>query len=677
MPIIGIAAASVGMAASFQSEMMKVHAEAGASTGEIKRMSRAILNMKDSAFGPTELAKGLYHVESLGYRGAKALHILDASQKLASMSGSDLETTVSAYGAMLLTGAKGTGNWAHAAGTMNAIVGQGNMRLQEFVDAMKSGIVPTALVGKVSIQSLGAALDVVTDRTGSAAVAANRLRTLMMMVAAPTDKAKAALKALHMTSTQLGDDLQKPNGFLVALKDLKGHLDQLPAAQRKHQLQFIAPMFGGSRSTGTMATLLASMKSLGPKYAGILKGAKNFNKNFDDTKTTAMWKFHHAIAQVEQVLTKLGTQIMPIVAKWVLKLANYVEKAYKWYMHLNPAQKELVDKIVVFAAVLGPALMIFGTFVKLLAVPIGIIGKLGKGLLWLATTILPEMSMAFVGGEGVMIGFGAATFAISLPVLAVVAAVVALIAVFVILYKRNHAFHHAVIVMWRAIKQAFWFAVHFIEKYWKGMLIILLGPLGIAIDLIIGYWGDIKKAFWAVVDFIIGHWQDICNVIFPLLFPVMKLVVTHFDTIKSVAKTVFSALSGWLSTAWDWFDKIVSKVQWLIDKLPTIHFPHIPGSGVVGGLLSHLAHGTSYARGGLTVVGEKGPELVNMPRGAQVYTAPQTRSMLGHSAVAGGGGGGGTPVITRLRIANWAEGWAEVEAVMQDVVDQNDKYRGR
>lgn len=41
-----------------------------------------------------------------------------------------------------------------------------------------------------------------------------------------------------------------------------------------------------------------------------------------------------------------------------------------------------------------------------------------------------------------------------------------------------------------------------------------------------------------------------------------------------------------------------------------------------------FAGGTSFAPGGMALVGERGPELVSLPRGAQVYPAPATRSML-------------------------------------------------
>ena len=65
-------------------------------------------------------------------------------------------------------------------------------------------------------------------------------------------------------------------------------------------------------------------------------------------------------------------------------------------------------------------------------------------------------------------------------------------------------------------------------------------------------------------------------------------------------------------------------------------------TGLVGGFLTlggpqkivpHMstvpghASGTSFAHGGMTLVGEKGPELVNMKRGAQIFDSAQTRRL--------------------------------------------------
>jgi TP901 family phage tail tape measure protein len=44
-----------------------------------------------------------------------------------------------------------------------------------------------------------------------------------------------------------------------------------------------------------------------------------------------------------------------------------------------------------------------------------------------------------------------------------------------------------------------------------------------------------------------------------------------------------------------------------------------------------FAAGTTFAPGGLALVGERGPELVHLPRGSQVLPAERTRQALGHS----------------------------------------------
>ena len=53
------------------------------------------------------------------------------------------------------------------------------------------------------------------------------------------------------------------------------------------------------------------------------------------------------------------------------------------------------------------------------------------------------------------------------------------------------------------------------------------------------------------------------------------------------------------------------------------------GTGVGG--IGHAAGGTNYAPGGMTLVGEQGPELVNLPRGSQVIPNDVTRGMMGSS----------------------------------------------
>jgi hypothetical protein len=76
------------------------------------------------------------------------------------------------------------------------------------------------------------------------------------------------------------------------------------------------------------------------------------------------------------------------------------------------------------------------------------------------------------------------------------------------------------------------------------------------------------------------------------------------------------------------------------------------------------ARGTAFSPGGVTLVGEEGPELVDLPTGARVYDADQTRRMTTPSRQASGGGGGAMTInVTALDPQQAAD--AVVEAIQQ------------
>ena len=75
-----------------------------------------------------------------------------------------------------------------------------------------------------------------------------------------------------------------------------------------------------------------------------------------------------------------------------------------------------------------------------------------------------------------------------------------------------------------------------------------------------------------------------------------------------------------------------------------------------------FATGTPFAGGGLSLVGERGPELVNLARGSQVFNNTQSRQMVTNNnptvVVINGNGGGGNLAkqlqrATRNKSINW------------------------
>ena len=77
---------------------------------------------------------------------------------------------------------------------------------------------------------------------------------------------------------------------------------------------------------------------------------------------------------------------------------------------------------------------------------------------------------------------------------------------------------------------------------------------------------------------------------------------------------------------------------------------HFAAPGVGTGFAMH-ASGVRNSPGGLAIVGEEGPELMNVPRGADIYSHAESRRMA--SSLSGGRGGGGNgPTLVQLVLPN-------------------------
>ncbi|MDD5987295.1 MAG: tape measure protein [Eubacteriales bacterium] len=128
----------------------------------------------------------------------------------------------------------------------------------------------------------------------------------------------------------------------------------------------------------------------------------------------------------------------------------------------------------------------------------------------------------------------------------------------------------------------------------------------------------LKNFFSGIVMFIsgvfTGKWKKAWS-------GVVKIFKTTFNGIKAAAKAPLNAVIWLVNRAIDGLNKFKVKIPKGVPKI---------GGKAFGFNISHipqLAKGTANAAGGLTMVGEQGPELVELPKGSRVNTAGQTRRM--------------------------------------------------
>jgi len=225
LPVLAVGAASVKMGMDFEKNMRMLQTQAGASAGEVTKMSKAILGMKGLEEGPNELAKALYHIESVGIRGAKALDILKQAAHGAAVGGADLEAVTNALAGAVKTGIRGTEDFEKTMGTLNATIGAGNMRMDDLTAAVSTGFLTAGKGAGLSLKEMGAALAVFTQRAVPAQVAAQRIRMGIAFMTPSNKGAIESFKKMGIGQYDLAKAMNGPGGLGAALKILRNAYD--------------------------------------------------------------------------------------------------------------------------------------------------------------------------------------------------------------------------------------------------------------------------------------------------------------------------------------------------------------------------------------------------------------------------------------------------------------------
>ena len=232
--------------------------------------------------------------------------------------------------------------------------------------------------------------------------------------------------------------------------------------------------------------------------------------------------------------------------------------------------------------------------------------------------------------------------------------------------KLWETFSQALKKVWDSIVKPVWDAVmEAIKKVW-GVFQEYLPEIQRIVDEVFGMiqslWETVLKP---ALDAIGGFLQNVLLPIWDTVFTygILPVVETVFQTIIKLWdnslkpmlqgiidflsgvftgdwKKIWSGLSNFFGGIWEGMKTmakapmnfIINMLNKVIDGLNTLQVPDwvplIGGKGINIKRIPTLWKGSNFTLEGPTLVGEQGPELVNMPRGASVMPAHKTRSVL-------------------------------------------------
>lgn len=387
LPIVGIGYEATKSAVSFQNSMELLATQAGVPQAKIAALSQSVLGLAGpTATAPDELSAGLYHLTSQGLKGAKSLEALRIAAEGAKMGQANLEDVTNALGGVLASKVKGVHSYSQAMGELNAIVGSGDMRMQDLADAMGTGLASVAAVAHVNLVQVGAALATLGDNNIRGAKAGTLLNSTLRILGHQSKAGITALQDLGVNSDRLQQKLAQ-NGLSGALDYLKARIDAThPSTARLGS--DLSAAFGGKQSTG-IKILLDQIGRFHTKLKEVAKGGATFAANWKEyTKTTA-----YSLAQTGASMRAAGISIGDILLPLVSKLVNYVSDAANWFTHLSHGVKTTILVVAGVAAAIGPVLSVLGalaTAIGFIATPIGLVvagfalfaGAIAAAVLW-------------------------------------------------------------------------------------------------------------------------------------------------------------------------------------------------------------------------------------------------------------------------------------------------------
>lgn len=187
-----------------------------------------------------------------------------------------------------------------------------------------------------------------------------------------------------------------------------------------------------------------------------------------------------------------------------------------------------------------------------------------------------------------------------------------------------NAFKNASITVWNTIYT--WITtIPILIVQGLGSLPDILLNAGIAIFT--GLWNGMKQVWDTITGWLSGIAQKIKDLKGPLSSDAVLLVdegSAIFNGLWDGMKQVWSKIEGWISGV---ASKVSSAFKNIVSTVGNIQNT-ASGANVVTKGLPKFASGVSNFSGGSALVGEAGPEIVNLPRGTQVIPADKTLSVL-------------------------------------------------
>lgn len=570
--VTGLGTASVTTAANFESSMSQVQATMGITKDSMSTLDGQSVNTMDAlsnlakemgastAFSATECAEALNYLALAGYSTQEMADTLPTVLNLAAAGGIDLASAsdmvtdaMSALGMETAEADTMVDQMAKTASTTNTSVaqlGEGILTIGATAKSIKGG---TA--------ELNTALGILANNGIKGAEGGTHLRNIILSLQNPTDQAAAKMQ-------ELGVSVYDSEGNMRSMNDILGDLNtSMEGMTSEDKANIISTIFNKT----DLSSVNALLANTGSTWDSLQSSIENSAGAAQQMADTQLDNLQGQLTLLKSALEGLAISFGQLLMPALKSIVGAVQKVVDWLNSLDEGTKKAIVTVALVAGALGPVLIVVGK----------VISAVGTIM-----TIIPKLGGALKAVQGAMAAFNAVCAAN--PYVLIIAAIVALIAIFVVLWNKCEGFRNFWKGLWEGIKNIvstvvealkgfFTGVIDFVKNNWQALLLMLVNPFAGAFKLLYdncegfrnfinGILEKIKTALtnawtaittgiqtaWnAISSFFTTIWEGIKTIFSTVLEAIKTAITTYINAYKTVITTVFNAIKTVVTTVWN------------------------------------------------------------------------------------------------------------------------------
>lgn len=388
-------------------------------------------------------------------------------------------------------------------------------------------------IGTGELQKYAAAADLVDVDVETIAKSHVKLEKQMMSAAKGTGSSAKAFEQLGVDVTDANGDLRKGddvwNDVIKALGKMENETERDALAMQ---------LMGKSA-----AELNPLIEDGGKTYKQVADTMKKYKLDFVDQKTLDQAnEFNDAIDTMKMVgmvaFQQLGTQLAAYLAPMMQKVVDLVGQLAAWFSNLSPSTQAAIAAIAGIVAVIAPLL-----------IGLGKVAFAISSIMSLMATIGPMLAGLAAG-----------------PVAVVIAAIAALIAIGVLLYKnwdtikaKLEQFRKFMITVWNNIKT---YVTNLVTRLMTSVVniwTILKNSVSAIVsnlrNTLVNIWNNIKATVTSIVtnikNSIVNTWNALKSSVSNIVTSLKNSVTGIINSLKNALSTAWHSIKSGASSAWE------------------------------------------------------------------------------------------------------------------------------